>query len=134
MQSKIPSPWVARRFDPAEDYTAVCEWWRGHGWPEIPLELLSTHGMIVDGCCAGWLYKTDSRIAWLEWVVGNPKATTTNVHHGLLALFDALKAESKSRGDTAIFSALKHKGLTRFYKLQGFAETDTGMTHMVLRW
>jgi len=123
-----------RKFIAENDHATVAEWWQGHGWPVVPPHLLPPYGIIVDGLCAGWLYKTDSRIGWLEWVVSNPKASAREVYDGMVMMFDLLKEESKRRGDAAIFSALKSRGLIRFYKNQGFEESDSGMTHMVLRW
>lgn len=128
-----------RKFDATTDWAMVEQWWLAHRWPPIPPPILSTFGVVVgapagEDWCAGWLYRTDSKIGWIEWLVSNPKATSTNVHDGLVMLIDVLKAESKRRGDMMLFGALKTRGLIRLYKNLGFQETDSGMTHMVLTW
>jgi hypothetical protein len=62
-----------------EDYVIVCSMMSGWGMAALHRRMLSENGIIVSkngiDVCSGWLYQSDSKIAWIEWVVMNKKAT-----------------------------------------------------------
>lgn len=119
-----------------KDYPMVCEWWRRHEWPLIPLKALSEFGMIAheDGVmlCAAWLYLMTRYWGLIEWVIVNPDAPRKARQLGLKLLLARLKEEAKVFHVEAIFSSLKSNGLIRLYEKAGFKVTDTGMSNLVL--
>ena len=71
---------TARRLT-EKDYSTIVEWWKS--WPEwepLAQEMLpenGTGGIIIEKegepIVAGFLYGTNSKIAWMEWIISNPK-------------------------------------------------------------
>jgi len=123
----------ARSYRP-EDHEVIAEWWKGHGWPVIPPPMLPRTGIIVDGYCAGFLYRTDSAVAIFEWIVANPASDKIERAKALDTLIEAALAEAKSMGAVAVFTMAKHPKLLSRYEQHGFQRTDEGMTHMVRRF
>lgn len=122
---------MAPRSFTSADYPVVCQWWTARQWPQIPLMMLPRRGFIVDGYCAGFLYLTDSPIAWLEWVVSNPDSDKIERQKALDNLISSLLNAAKEAGCKAVFSAANHPGLIERYKSHGFQVSDTGMTHVL---
>lgn len=122
-------------FDKKSHYEIVSHWWREHEWPVIPLEMLSTTGFValVNGApiCAGWLYSTDSKICWLEYLISNPHSASYDRSTALDALVDELAYTAKNMGFSAIFTSTNHKGLIERYKHHDFKVADEDMINLV---
>lgn len=114
-----------------DHYETVCGWWKDYEWNPIPLESLPTTGFIVDDVCAGFLYKTDSNIAWLEFVVSNKKANKEEKSKALNLLIESLCEEAKKDKYNVIFTSCQHKGLIQKYLNNGFIKTDLNMTNLI---
>ena len=123
------------------DMVEVHRWWEEQGWPKIPKEMLPTTGWIVehsspegiDGVCAGWLYKANSAMAKLEWVVGNPSIPAEKRSEGLNLLIEHISQEARLAGYTALFTSTKHTRLIERLKLCGYTVGDEGVTHLFKR-
>ena len=113
------------------DYEMVCSWWSGHDWPSIPLTFLPTTGIIVDDCAAGFIYSTDSKICWLEFIVVDPKSDKTYRREALNTLMNEAAKIAKEMGHSAIFTSASHEGLIERYKNNGFKVTDKNMTNLM---
>lgn len=126
-----------KAFNIGEDYPQICDWWRGHGWPYIPVHSLPTTGWVsydeVERYAAGWLYISNSTTAWSEWIVTNPGSNLRKRSEGVKMLISIIKLEAKSRGVQTIVTSLKSGGLIRAYERQGFVKTDEHMTNLVGR-
>ena len=116
-----------------EDHPMVCSWWKAHSWPLIPIEMLPTTGVIVDDVAAGFLYKTDSKIAWIEFIVTDPVSDKAHRSEALDKLISSLSEEAKSDGYALIFTSVEHPKLLARNQEHGFAVTDTNMTNMIKR-
>lgn len=113
-----------------EDYPQVASWYKKRGWPELPIHMLPQTGAILEGKAAGFLYRTDSPIGWLEWVVSNPDVE----HSGAIeAVLNYLTGKAKELGVEVILCSLSHSSLIEKYKKAGFFVTDGGMTNMMRR-
>lgn len=119
-----------RRFQPA-DHLILSQWWNAHGWTPVGLDMLPATGFIVDGICAGFLYRTDSAFGILDWVISNPSVDAAARAQALDELIAALVNEAKRFGQKAIFSSVGHPGLIGRYEKHGFVKSDTGMTNMI---
>lgn len=120
-----------RKLDLQKDYPTLEKWWASHNWPAVPREALPETGLIIDDMCAGFMYKTDSCLAWIEWIVANKEAPRTLRAISLQKLVKGLQAEAKAQGFTKVFSAVKHPNLIKLYQELGFMQTDGEMTHFV---
>lgn len=120
-----------RLIDLEKDYDTLVEWWTSYDFPPVPKECLPKHGLIIEGVCAGFVYRTDSKIAWLEWIVGNRQVTKEVREEGLQRLVPALTELAGELGYEKVFSAVKHPNLIQIYIKQGFITTDNEMQHFI---
>eukprot|EP01050_Picozoa_sp_SAG11_P037920 SAG11_NODE_15206_length_585_cov_1.479424_2_plen_83_part_01 len=62
-----------------EDYDNILKgWWKDWGWEAPSRDFLPQDGqggiMVWDGdtpVCAGFLYNTNSKVAWVDWIISN---------------------------------------------------------------
>ncbi len=122
-----------RLIDLNTDYHIICSWWRQHNWPAIAKEFLPATGYIVDGVCAGFLYKTDSKIAWIEYIISNKECDKSVRNDGLDILINKLLDVANEDGFKAIFTSVEHPKLMDRYVSHGFNVTDHNMYNMMRR-
>jgi hypothetical protein len=121
-----------------KDYDTLCTWWRLHGWSAPLEEALPKNGLIVRdsegrGIAAGFLYLTDSSIAWLEFVVANPLCDKIVRDKALDTLITQLIDLARRCGKSLIFSSINHPSLVKRYEQSGGIKTDTNMTNFIWR-
>jgi hypothetical protein len=119
------------------DYPALKTWWTLHSWPAVPQEALPKNGLIIEHLgqriCAGFIYSTDSSIAWLEYIISNPLCDKLIRDKALDLLISGLIELAKSLGKTVVFTSVKHPSLIKRYAAHGAIETENNMTNMVWR-
>ena len=123
-----------------DDYTNILlGWWSDWKWvaPEkdfLPLD--GTSGMIVyDGdipICAGFLYLTNSKVFWVDWIISNRYYMhKQNRHKALLYLIDSLTNVAISNGAKYIYALIKHPSLIHKYEQLGFIKGDSYTSEMI---
>lgn len=124
-----------RKFDRKKDYILVLRWWKDWGWPALPLEALPQNGYIVENMgkpiCAAWLYKTDSCLASIEWIISDAKASREEREGTIELLFNKLFDIAKEEGFTMVFSSVKNLVLKNKMLDLGYQEGDINMTNMI---
>lgn len=121
-----------RRYDPLCDYEIIAAWGRDRGFPIIPPDHFPEFGIIVENYCVGFLYRTDSKIAWLEWVISNPNTDKVNRSNALDEMIRSLLKEAQDQGFKTVLSSCQSSSLIRRYTdNHGFLAGETGMTNMV---
>jgi len=115
------------------DYGIITEWARARQFPVLPQEFLPATGLIHEGHCVGFLYGTDSKICWMEWIISNPNSKSSERNTAMNELLDGLIEEAKRQGFLIMFSSVEaaNKKLTDRYGSKGFVMTDTGMNNMI---
>lgn len=121
------------RFIEDTDYETLSTWWAAYKFPVVPKDSLPKNGFIIDNTCAGFIYCTDSNIAWLEFVIANPHASKEARKEGLQKLLLGLTGLAKELGYKVIFSSVNHSGLMERYLEAGFEKTDQNMTNFMRR-
>jgi len=125
-----------------EDYEMLKLWWRKWRWTPPVQEILpdnGTGGFIVYDedipVAAGFLYDTNSKIAWVEWIVSNfdykDKQGRDDAIKMLLIYLEAL---ARAKDKKALYSLLKSQPLINKYKEMGFIATEAGYTEMIKTW
>ncbi len=115
------------------DYQTIKGWSDARGSVLIPQEYLPLTGFVHEGHCAGFLYKTDSAVAWLEWVFSNPASDSKARNLAMNEMIDELCNEAKRLGFKVILTTVEHKKLIERYESLGFETTDKEMTNMLKR-
>lgn len=121
-----------------KDYPAICEWWNGHpDWQPVPLDHLSQYGFVAEQngekLAAVWVYLSDNAFAWMEFMVTNPKARTTQRVAAIGKVVDHALLFAHQKGARSVFTASNNDGLGRLYQKHGFIETEKKVTHYIAR-
>jgi hypothetical protein len=118
-------------FDYETDSAEVSKWGEKHSFPLPPKDILPATGFMVNEAACGFLYMTDSRIAWLEWIFSNPEKTKEERAEALDLLFQKLESHAKERGIAVIFTSCGSDGYSRVLGRNGFEETDKNVTQYI---
>lgn len=92
--SALPKPIP---YDPGSHFEQVLRWMQQRGQAITP-EALPTTGFIVPGVAAGFLYRTDSSVAWIEGLVGAREVPAEARGRALDEIVRALRAEARQSG------------------------------------
>jgi len=109
------------------DWETLQEWWTKWNWPVVTKEMLPLNGlgglMIYKEdtpIVAGFLYLTNSNIAWMEWIVSNKDYKEDDRKEALELLILELEKVALSVGKNIIFSVGKNKSLINIHKDLGY--------------
>ena len=115
-----------------DDYETLVEWWSK--WPDwVPLSrsLLpenGTGGIMIEKdnkpLVAGFLYGTNSKVAWMEWIVSDP-SIKTDKSEAILLLISSLENWAIEGGFELILSVGKSKSLIDKHKKLGYTVDHT---------
>jgi len=113
-------------------------WWKDWGWEAIPKDFLPEDGeggvIIFDGevpVCAGFMYATNSKVAWIEFIISNKQYDKEKRKKALVLLVDALNNVCKNGGFVYVYSILKNKSLIETYESQGYIKGDSNFFEMI---
>ncbi len=82
--------------------------------------------------CAGFLYLTNSKAAWCEWIVADFNYREPDRVDAIRFLIRALVEIAKQNGFTYIYTTVKNKGLISKYEDCGFIKGDSNSQEMIL--
>lgn len=122
-----------------EDYSTLCDWWKWHRFPIPPMEILPDNGLgglmvEVDGIdiCAGFLYLTNSKICWIEYIVSNPSYREENRKEVIKTLIERLSEIAKNLGFKVVYSSVVNENLLKTMEELGFNVSKSNSTVLVL--
>lgn len=114
-------------------------WWNDWGWTPPQADFLPQDGtggiMVMDGdepVCAGFLYTTNSSVAWVDWIVSS-KTYRKKPHRkqALQVLINSLTEVGGNTGHKYIYALIKHPGLIETYEKLGFIKGDSYTSEMI---
>jgi hypothetical protein len=123
-----------RFFRPEADYEMVSAWWKAWKWPVLPLDALPKTGVIIStqtDVCAGWLYQSDSSIAWIEFIISNPNYREPDRSLCLDTLIGTLLTLAREAGYQNVFTSTNAASLIKRHERNGFRVTDINVTHLM---
>ena len=93
-------------------------------------------GIIVyDGdtpVCAGFLYNTNSKVAWVDWIISNKQyRVKPNRKEAIELLIDSLTNMAKGMGKSFTYALIKHNGLIQTYESLGYTQGDSYNKEMI---
>jgi len=82
--------------------------------------------------CAGFIIQTNSKVAWIEWIVSN-KNFKEKLHRkdALNLLVQTLTDVAKKTGSTYAYTILKSPSLINIYKNNGYLGTEQNINEMI---
>jgi len=124
-----------------EDYDIYLKkWWSDWGWQTPTRDFLPDNGkggmMILDEdgtpICAGFVYMTNSKVAWVDWIISNKeyrkKPERTNA---LGLLIETLTNLCKNLDVKYCYALIKHKALQSTYEKVGYQKADSYSQEMI---
>ena len=109
------------------DWETLQEWWVKWNWPTVTKEMLPLNGcgglIVYKGdipIVAGFLYLTNSNIAWMEWIISNKDYKEKDRKEALKTLILGLEDIALSVSKDIIFSVSKSKSLINIHKELGY--------------
>jgi hypothetical protein len=123
------------RFYNDSDYETICDWWESWGWNPFPKEFLPKTGVVIEyqgqPICAGFVYKTDSLVAWGENYILNKDCPKEARSGCIPRLIDEMCEQAIKMGASVLMSSVENKSLIRKLEEKGFQIGDTGMVNLV---
>jgi len=114
------------------DWESMSSWWKWWRWPEVSKETLPLNGcggiMVCKGdipIAAGFLYLSNSKVAWLDWIVSNPQYREVDRKDALEMLIKSLELVAKLEGYSIIISIARNKSLINIHKKLGYTVDET---------
>ena len=114
-------------------------WWSQWRWSAPAKDMLPQNGaggiMISKGgeyICAGFVYFTNSKTAWIEYIISNPGyKNREDRKNALNMLINVLSVYVEQEGYKYIYTSLKNKHLIDRYADCGFLSGDKNCQEMI---
>lgn len=110
---------MAEPFAADRHYAAMADWYRGHHLQPLPREALPETGFVVPGVAAGFLYRGERGLAWVEGLISNPEARR-RAHEALDAVVSALLQSARDSGVRLILSTTAQPAVAQRARQHGF--------------
>jgi hypothetical protein len=123
---------VIRPLNESDYESILVGWWDDWKWEPPQKDFLPDDGkggiMILDGdvpVCAGFIYTTNSKVAWVDWIISNKNYRKKPQRINAIGLLvETLTNISKSTGHKYSYALIKHPGLIGTYEKLGYIKGD----------
>jgi hypothetical protein len=114
-------------------------WWDEWGWVPPTRDFLPDDGkggilVSYDGIpvCAGFLYTTNSKVAWVDWIISDRSFRKEEERKECIRLLvSTLTNIAKKTGHKFAYALIKHKGLIEAYESLGYISGDNYTSEMI---
>lgn len=125
-----------------DDYDQyLVNWWRDWNWDPPEREFLPDNGecgimVCANGrpVCAGFMYVTNSSVAWVDWIISDKHFREKPYRKKCLeSCVSELTRLAEMNGYKYVYALIKHTGLKELYKSLNYIEADTYNSEMILK-
>ncbi len=128
-----------RKLNSTDYEDTLVDWWKDWGWEPPAKDFLPDEGegglLVLDNdvpVCAGFIYITNSKVAWVDWIISNKKYTKKKrKHHAVQKLVETLTNTCKNNGNKYTYALIKHDGLINTYEKLGYIKGDAYTQEMI---
>ena len=120
------------------DYLILSDWWKAWGWPVIVKDMLpdnGTGGIMVENkgenIVAGFLYWSNSKLVWLDWIISNPDADKKIRKQAIEMLILTAEQMVKDAGSKYIMSISRSNSLLKIHEKIGWSIDKTPSHEMI---
>jgi len=120
------------------DYEILTDWWKAWGWPALAKDMLpdnGTGGIMVENkgenIVAGFLYWSNSKLVWLDWIISNPKTNRDIRQEAIKKLILTAESMTKEAGSKFMMSISRSNSLLKIHKELGWTIDKTPSHEMV---
>ena len=114
-------------------------WWQQWGWEPPQKDFLPRDGkggiIVYDGetpICAGYMYLTNSKVAWVDWIISNKEYTKKPQRKDAIKLLvSALTEICKNTGSKYVYALIKNQSLIGTYEELGYLKGDSYTSEMI---
>ena len=121
-----------------EDYDILVEWWKQWRWTPPSRDFLpqnGTGGVMVNKddvpIVAGFLYLTNSSVAWCEFIVSNFEYKNKDRKEAIKILINELTLIAENCGAKYVYTVVKNESLKKSYEEMGYVKGSTNVSKMV---
>jgi hypothetical protein len=115
-----------RKLNPSDYKDVLVGWWKDWGWQAPAKDFLPDNGegglmVMVDDkpVCAGFIYISNSKVAWVEWIISDKKHKKKR-KEAINLLLDKLIFTCKNLNMKYIFATNDNKNLINTFINKGF--------------
>lgn len=126
-----------RQLNDTDYQDILVNWWTQWGWVAPEKDFLPDDGMggyiVYDDetpVCAGFIYVTNSRVAWVDWIISN-KEYRGKRKEAITMLIDTLTNLSKMSGSKYAYALIKNNSLIQTYESLGYVKGDSYTSEMI---
>jgi hypothetical protein len=122
------------------DYEEILtKWWEKWNWKAPAKDFLPDDGkggMIVFDedipICAGFIYVTNSKVAWVDWIISNKEYRIKNKRKQAIGLLiESLTNICKQTGSKYGYALIKNQSLIKTYTDLGWSKGDGYTSEMI---
>jgi hypothetical protein len=120
------------------DYLILSDWWKAWGWPVMAKDMLpdnGTGGIMVENkgenIVAGFLYWSNSKLVWLDWIISNPDADKKIRKQAIEMLILTAEQMVKEAGSKYIMSISRSNSLLKIHEKIGWSIDKTPSHEMI---
>ena len=120
------------------DYEILTDWWKAWGWPALAKDMLpdnGTGGIMVENkgenIVAGFLYWSNSKLVWLDWIISNPKVSRDIRQEAIKKLILTAEHMTKQAGSKYMMSISRSNSLLKTHEQMGWNVDKTPSHEMV---
>jgi len=120
------------------DYEILSDWWKAWSWPALAKDMLpdnGTGGIMVEhegeNVVAGFLYWSNSKLVWLDWIISNPKTNRDIRQEAIKKLILTAESMTKEAGSKYMMSISRSNSLLKIHKEVGWTIDKTPSHEMV---
>ena len=114
-------------------------WWQQWGWEPPQKDFLPNDGkggiIVYDDetpVCAGYMYLTNSKVAWVDWIISNKEYTKKPQRKDAIKLLvSALTEICKKTGSKYVYALIKSQSLIGTYEELGYIKGDSYTSEMI---
>ena len=114
-------------------------WWQQWGWEPPQKDFLPNDGkggiIVYDDeipVCAGYMYITNSKVAWVDWIISNKEYTKKPQRKDAIKLLvSALTEICKNTGSKYVYALIKNQNLIGTYEELGYIKGDSYTSEMI---
>ena len=114
-------------------------WWKQWEWMAPKKDFLPQDGkggmIVYDGeipVCAGFIYATNSKVAWVDWIISNKEYTKKPQRKDAIKLLvSSLTSICEISGNKYIYALIKNESLIKTYQELGYVNGSTYTTEMI---
>ena len=121
------------------DYEILTDWWKAWGWPVLAKDMLpdnGTGGIMIENegenVVAGFLYWSNSKMVWLDWIISNPKTNRDIRQEAIKKLILTAESMTKEAGSKFMMSISRSNSLLKIHKELGWT-IDPDPSHEMIK-